>query len=211
MVPAEETRTGPGHAESPELLAAKATIRASARAARAAIPAADRDPAAQAVGGAIAALPELAAAHLVLGYCARGDELDVLPSLERLRARGVRIAYPRVTGSGTLDLHEVADECDLEPGSFSLREPHPLAPRVTPQEVDAVLVPGVAFDLRGHRMGYGGGFYDRLLPQLRSGCPRIGIAFDEQLIEEVPADVHDVAVDVVVTPSRVLASTARRD
>jgi 5-formyltetrahydrofolate cyclo-ligase len=209
MVPAEETRPEPERAESPDLLAAKAAIRASARAVRAAIPVADRDAAAQAVGRLITALPQLASARLVLGYCAKGDELDLLPALERLRARGVRIAYPRVTGSGTLDLHEVADECDLELGSFSLREPHPAAPQVTPQDIDAVLVPGVAFDARGHRVGYGGGFYDRLLPQLRPDCPRIGIAFDAQLTPEVPADVRDATVDLTVTPSGVHSSPAR--
>lgn len=195
--------------EARALLVAKSALRAQVRAARAAVPPAEREAAAEAVARRIAALPELAAARLVLGYCARSEEIDPFPALVRLRAQGARIAYPRVTGPGTLDLHEIGDERELEFGSFSIREPVPHAPRVAPGDVDAVIVPGVAFDAKGRRMGYGGGFYDRLLPQLPPGCPRIAIAFDEQVVDEVPADTHDQGVDLVVTPSRIIVAPRR--
>ena len=66
-----------------------------------------------------------------------------------------------------------------------------------------MIVPGVAFDETGARLGYGGGYFDRLLPMLRADCARIGVAFDEQVLAEIPAEEHDAHVDVVVTPTRV--------
>jgi 5-formyltetrahydrofolate cyclo-ligase len=67
----------------------------------------------------------------------------------------------------------------------------------------------VAFDETGARLGYGGGYFDRLLPMLRADCARIGVAFDEQVLSEIPAEEHDAHVDVVVTPTRVLRPGAR--
>jgi 5-formyltetrahydrofolate cyclo-ligase len=72
------------------------------------------------------------------------------------------------------------------------------------ESIDAVIVPGVAFDPQGRRLGYGGGFYDRLLPRLRDDCLRVGVAYDEQLVDELPVAEHDAHVHAVVTPSRVL-------
>jgi 5-formyltetrahydrofolate cyclo-ligase len=77
-------------------------------------------------------------------------------------------------------------------------------------EADAILLPGIAFDKRGMRLGYGGGYYDRLLPQCRPACVRIGIGFDEQLLAEIPAEDHDEHVDIVVTPSRVIRPGSTR-
>jgi len=150
------------------------------------------------------ALPELAGAGVVLTYAALPSELDPAIAIDTLRERGARIAYTRIEAPGVLAMHEVADGTQLIPGPLSIRQPAVDAPRVAPDEVDAVIVPGVAFDESGARLGYGGGYFDRLLPTLRDDCLRIGVAFDEQLLEEIPAEEHDAYVDVVVTPSRTI-------
>lgn len=187
----------------------KAALRAAIRETRRSIPQPERDAAASAIARAIASVPELAGAGVVLAYCANAEEIDPAPAVEELRARGARIAYPRVTGPGTLDLHEVGDVCELAPGAFSLDEPAAHHPAVDPRDVDAVLVPGVVFDLRGHRVGYGGGFYDRLLADLAPECVRIGLAFDSQVVGRLPEEEHDIAVDVLVTPTRLVRTGTR--
>ena len=83
-------------------------------------------------------------------------------------------------------------------------QPPSEAPRLDALAIDAVLVPGVAFDRAGHRLGYGGGYYDRLLPSLRRDCLRVGLAYDEQVVDELPAEEHDVRLHAVVTPTRLL-------
>ena len=125
--------------------------------------------------------------------------------------RGKTLVLPRVDAAArVLVLHRVADlDGDVVPGFRGIPEPSPDLPTVRPADVDCALVPGVAFDDDGRRLGYGGGYYDRLLPQLRPGVPRIAGAFDLQIVDHVPAGAHDVAVDVVVTPTRTVATRRR--
>lgn len=187
-----------------DIEAAKHAARERARAARCALDDATCDAAAQAVAERLARLPELAAVRVVLAYGATPEELDPAPALGLLRARGVTIAFPRVEAPGVLGLHLVEPADELLTGMFGIREPAADAPRVDPDDIDAALVPGVAFDADCWRLGYGGGYYDRLLPLLRSDCARIGIAYDEQVLEAIPAEEHDVRLDAVVTPTRVV-------
>jgi 5-formyltetrahydrofolate cyclo-ligase len=97
----------------------------------------------------------------------------------------------------------------IAPGYRGIPEPHADAPHASPHEVALALVPGVAFDAAGRRLGYGGGYYDRLLPLLPRTAPRIAGAFDLQLVDVVPAAAHDLAVDMIVTPTRIVS--AHRD
>jgi 5-formyltetrahydrofolate cyclo-ligase len=149
-------------------------------------------------------LPELEGVGSVMVYAALPSEIDPQPVAVELRRRGVKIAYPRIESPGVLGVHVVDDPVDLVPGPFGLAQPDEQAPRVALHGIDAVIVPGVAFDELGMRLGYGGGYYDRLLPLLRPNCLRIGLAFDEQILSEIPAEEHDVAVDMVVTQTRVI-------
>lgn len=182
----------------------KRALRARAHRLRAAIPAAERKAAAEALAEALAALPELADARLVLGYAATPDELDPAPALARLRARGVRVAYPRVEGPSELSARVVANVFDLASGTYGIPEPPPSAERVEPASVDAVVVPGVAFDAACGRLGHGAGYYDRLLAGLRPDTTLVGVAFDEQVFGELPREPHDIPMDVLVTPTRIL-------
>lgn len=184
--------------------AAKHAARVLARAARACVSRSARRDHSATVAATLLALPELAGVHTVLAYAALPAELDPALAVSALRQRGVRVAYPRIEALGVLAVHLVDHELELVAGPFGLAQPSEHAPRVPHDTIDAVIVPGVAFDECGRRLGYGGGYYDRLLPSLRPDCILIGVAFDEQLLPHVPAGEHDVRVDIVVTPSRVM-------
>lgn len=154
----------------------------------------------------LATLPVLAGARVVLAYGASAEELALDEAVAALRAAGARIAYPRIEEAGALALHELGTESELVAGPHGIREPAASAPRVSADEIDAVLVPGCAFDARGTRVGFGGGYYDRLLPLLENAV-RIGIAYDEQVsADPLPLEPHDEPVDLIVTPTRVIAA-----
>ena len=132
---------------------------------------------------------------VVGGYHALPDEADPALLLERLVELGCHIAYPRVAGKGAaLEFHRVPDGEVLAPGAFGIHEPLDIWPRVVPA---LLLVPLLAFDASGHRLGYGGGFYDRTLALLN--VPAIGIAYAGQEISSIPFEPHDRTLDMVLT------------
>lgn len=155
-------------------------------------------------------LPELAGASAVMVYGAAAEEADPGPIERQLRDLGVRIAYPRVAGPAELAAHWVDTDTTLVTGAFGLREPRAEAPVAPLEELDAIVVPGVAFDEEGYRLGFGGGYYDRLLARLPERTWAIGIAYDLQIVERLPRGGHDHPVDVVVTPTRVIRPAAGR-
>jgi 5-formyltetrahydrofolate cyclo-ligase len=132
---------------------------------------------------------------IVGGYHALPDEADPALLLERLVELGCHIAYPRVAGKGlALEFHRVPDGEVLAPGAFGIHEPLDIWPRVTPTHL---LVPLLAFDANGHRLGYGGGFYDRTLALLKVSA--IGIAYAGQELDQLPHQPHDAVLDAVLT------------
>jgi len=189
------------------IAAAKKAAREYARAARCALDPSVCLQAADALAGHLVALPEVARAGVVLAYGATPEEIDPAPSVVLLRAGGATIAYPRIESPGVLGLHVVAEETELVHGPFGLTEPTAEAPRIDPERINVVIVPGVAFDEQCWRLGYGGGYYDRLLPLLTDRCFRIGVAYDEQILDTIPAEEHDARLHAVVTPTRVIRAT----
>lgn len=131
---------------------------------------------------------------VVGGYHAHRDEADPSELLARLVELGCAIAFPRVIKDRPLDFHHVPDGEVLEPGSFGIPEPLSHWPRARP---DVLLVPLLAFDARGHRLGMGGGFYDRTLAAL--AVPAIGIAYAGQEVDSIPHEAHDRTLDMVLT------------
>jgi len=116
----------------------------------------------------------------------------------------VRVAYPRTAARPAMEMIEVASPAALGPGRMGLREPAAGAAPASPQAIDVVLVPGVAFDRAGGRLGRGAAYYDTYLPRLRAEAARVGVAFADQVVEDVPAGAHDVRVDWVVTQDEVI-------
>lgn len=140
----------------------------------------------------------LAPGSLVALYAPKGTEVETAALDTRVRARGLRVAYPRVVdGDRCLAFHEVMPE-GLAAGRFGLHEPRIDAPPVALDAIAAFVIPGLAFDREGGRVGWGRGYYDTTLAQA-PGALRIGIAFDCQIIERVPRDLHDALLHYVVT------------
>ncbi|HWG86108.1 MAG TPA: 5-formyltetrahydrofolate cyclo-ligase [Deinococcales bacterium] len=186
--------------ELPGPRASKAEWRAWARAARASLPNVS-----EAVCEIVAALLAELRPGTVLAYRAFGSEttLDALPPA----FPAARWLAPRV-GDGRLSLH--GWDAPTERGPFGIRQARADAEAVAPEEADVVLVPGLVYDEGGYRLGYGGGYYDRLLPLLRHDAVTFGVARDELLVPALPRDGWDVPVREVVTQSRLLPA-ARPD
>jgi len=130
-------------------------------------------------------------------------EVDLRPFDRALRARGARIAYPHINPeTDVMTFRFVDDVAALEEQGYGFAEPPPDAPHV--HELDVVIVPAIAIDPTGHRIGYGAGYYDRTLPRFAPPAVSIAVGYDWQLVAEVPATEHDVRVAWVVTDTRVL-------
>ena len=190
-----------------DLTARKSTVRRLVLARRAEPTPAQREAAATAVSGRVAALPELARARTILGFASFGAELPTDPVMRWVLSSGRRLLVPYVDGR-RLSAAEVRDLEELAPGYRGIREPVERTP-VDPADAAAVLVPGVAFDETGRRLGYGGGFYDAFLAGIAAGVPRIGLCFDLQVVDEVPASPNDEPVDLIVTERRVIRAENR--
>ena len=138
-------------------------------------------------------------ARIVAGYVSIGDEADVAPLLGLLAGQGVELALPAVAGrEAALEFRRWKPEDALEDGLFATRHPLATMERVTP---DLLLVPLLAFDLEGGRLGYGGGYYDRTLAALRERGPvvAVGIGYAAQRMDGLPRETHDQPLDWIVT------------
>jgi len=113
-----------------------------------------------------------------------------------------RLAYPRVSGD-TLEFVELGERDGLEPGAYGILEPAGGC-ALSLSDIDLVLIPGVAFDLHGRRLGYGKGYYDRALTGHPKGLLLVGFAFELQVVERLPEDPHDVRIDLLVTEERII-------
>lgn len=179
-----------------ELTTTKEALRASTRLARRELGRGTRQQASIAACDRLTRLPELNRSSTVLLYAAHDEEVDLAALSSYLLARGIRTLYPRVRGDD-LELVAASDLLTLQLGYRGIREP--AGPRIDPDVVDAAVVPGLAFDVLGGRLGGGGGHYDRLLATLPEDALRVGVCFACQLVPRVPLDQHDEVVDVVVT------------
>jgi len=151
-------------------------------------------------------LPEYREARSVMTFLNFRDEVETTGLARKILEDGKQLVVPRCGPDRELIPAQITDlEKDLEPGMWGIREPKKdsLA-RVNPEIIDLVIVPGVAFDLSGGRLGYGGGYYDRFLPRLRKDVKRLGLAFSCQLVEKVPRGEHDLPLDILVTEDEVI-------
>lgn len=180
--------------------------------ARAALSPADRAGRSARIAAACARLPGFAEAPIVCTYVSYRDEVETLGLIDALLAAGRRVAVPvNVPGRFLPDTFaEIRSRAELAPDRFGIPQPAPASARFVPTAtIPLFLVPGVAFDLSGRRLGYGLGFYDRAFAAAAPGARKVGLAFELQLLDALPADPHDVPMDAVVTEDRVLPAAAR--
>ena len=140
--------------------------------------------------------------HKVLGFLGFKDELDLFAVLEVAWAIGKTIALPRYVAEQNSYGAAVTspEKREFVKGAFGVLEPPADAPLIPLNQLDLVLVPGLAFDCQGRRLGRGKGFYDRLLAEV-TGI-KCGVALDEQIVEELPEEPHDIAMNFILTPTR---------
>jgi 5-formyltetrahydrofolate cyclo-ligase len=187
-----------------DLRADKAALRQAVLARRDALPHAQRAGLSRRITDVLLAQPAYATARTVAAYLSFGSELDTADFVAGVLGAGKRLVLPRVNrDQRRLDLHAVDDpDRDLVPGVWGIREPSPeRCPPATLQDVDLVLAPGVAFSPRCDRLGYGGGFYDKLLAGRGAHPVVIAAAFDVQIASALPIGPDDVPVDMVITES----------
>ena len=180
---------------------AKAELRAAVLARRDAADFASRIRHSQTITQKLFALPEYRAAAVVAAYASFGSELDTAEFIARILADGKVLLLPRINrAQRALELRHVKNPgADLVAGIWGICEPAERCRIVSPAEVEFLLVPGVAFTVGGARLGYGGGFYDRLLASVDQRAVRIAAAFELQMVEQLPEGPHDQRVGKVIT------------
>lgn len=191
--------------------AAKDEIRRTMTARRQALSAAQVAEASARAAEALLALPEVAEARVVSLYMAMPAhaEIDCARAIARLQAGGVTVALPRVVGRGRpLALHAALPGAPLVVSSFGIAEPSDRAPVVPLETVDVFVVPALAYDESGHRVGFGAGHYDATLAAAPRAL-RVGYAYEFQVVAALPAGPADQRVDVIVTDQGARRTGAR--
>jgi len=153
------------------------------------------------------ALEQFARASCIALYAPVHNETDTAEILEAAFAAGKRVLYPAVCGERMV-FRQVEELRHLAEGSFGILEPCPTGVDHHADEPDLIVVPGVAFDLHGHRIGYGKGYYDRFLLHPGRKAHLIGLCHDFQLIDgAIPAEGHDIRMELIVTDRRIIHVT----
>lgn len=147
-------------------------------------------------------------ASLLLAYVDAKREVETRLLMRCAWDDGKKVAVPRVDGDGIMHFYYLRSLKDLEPGAFGIMEPRADC-RICEPEEGLLLMPGVAFDEQGHRVGYGGGYYDRYLEK-HPHLIHIALAFEFQIFPEVPSEKHDICPDLIVTENRILGGKIGR-
>ncbi len=156
---------------------------------------------------ALMLVPELRAAAVVAGYVALPGEPDITGALRTLVAAGTQVVLPVLLESGDLELRQFAADKPLVPGPLGTRVPAADSPRIDLAAADVVLVPAVAADRQGHRLGRGGGSYDRALRRVRPDALVVAVVRERELLNAVPVEPHDYPVNGVLAGARFLRAS----
>lgn len=146
--------------------------------------------------------PEYRQAQTIFAYWSTDEEIDTHAILADARQRGKRVCVPKCLKGHRMIARQICSEADLTEQTFGIPEPGKQCPEIAPEEIDLCLVPALACDASGIRLGYGGGFYDRFLPQT-AAC-RMVLCAQERFLQQVPAEQHDMHCDCVVTENEVM-------
>ncbi|MFH0817085.1 MAG: 5-formyltetrahydrofolate cyclo-ligase [Candidatus Micrarchaeota archaeon] len=148
-------------------------------------------------------LKEYSKAKTILIYVSMKEEVSTIEFITNAIVEGKCVVVPAVDKSGkSMTLHKINSLGDLEPGYKGIHEPRDKSCEVPSESIDLAVVPGLAFDSRGNRLGRGKGMFDKLFEKAK--CPKIALAFDFQVVETVPVEGHDFPVEIIVTEKRVL-------
>ena len=161
----------------------------------------------------VLSLGEFRRARTIMAYMDFRNEVKTGELIRASMAMGKRVAVPLTDLQHKRLIPSLLQDFpgDLAPGAWGILEPRPGSLRpLEPEELDLVIVPGVAFDEKGNRLGYGGGFYDRFLPQTRPGAVWLALAFELQICPEISPGPHDCPVHLIVTEERVIYTGATR-
>lgn len=145
-------------------------------------------------------------AKVIMAYIAFGSEVETNDICNNAFVDGKRLAVPLCNrGNNTISAWEIKGQSELKEGCYGIKEPNTaIATLMPPSEIDIVLVPALCYDLKGGRIGYGKGYYDRFLPLLPSHTLKIGLAYEQQLVNSLPGEAHDIGLDMVITPERII-------
>lgn len=199
------------HESIDDLAARKKAIRESAHANRRAQT--NKDEVSARIVASFMKLPEYASAKTIMFYIDVRDEVRTQHALPSAIASDKRIVIPFCV-DGELELFLLQSMDELSTGMYKILEPRAdlrdaPSKRLRPQDLDLIMVPGVAFDKQGGRTGHGKGYYDKLLQHARPDCPLIALAFECQIFPEIPVQEHDIYMDKVVTENAVYVGRGR--
>jgi 5-formyltetrahydrofolate cyclo-ligase len=194
-----------------ELADQKTAIRTAAHAARKAQP--EKEAVSARISDRVMEMPQYRDAHCVMWYVDVRDEVRTRHALPEALTQGKKVVVPYCV-DGELELFWLESMDELELGMYRILEPRAelrsvQEKNVLPQELDFVMVPGVAFDREGGRTGHGKGYYDKLLQHARPDAPLVALAFECQLFPEIPMQPHDIFMDAVVTEEAVYPGRGR--
>ena len=136
-------------------------------------------------------------------YMAKGKEVSLSKAIGKSFIKGKRVYLPKTwIKERRLTFHRVYSFSDLVPGPFGLLEPNPKNEETDLSSLEVIFIPGLAFDVKGYRLGYGGGFYDRVLRE--TSALKVGVCYSFQLVESLPVEPHDVPVDLILTEDGII-------
>ena len=146
-------------------------------------------------------LKEYKNAKSILFYMPIKNEVNITPL-----TKNKTILLPKVYDNQKIKIHKINSLTHLKPGQFNVPEPPKDSPIVQTKNIDLVIVPGIGFDKTGQRIGFGKGYYDRLLKHIN--CPKIAAAYEFQVIENIPSEDHDEKVDFIITEKNIYFTPA---
>jgi 5-formyltetrahydrofolate cyclo-ligase len=150
-------------------------------------------------------IPEFSSANTLMLYMSKQTEVPTKPIVSKLLDEEKNVILPRVDAdTKTMNAYQIKSLEELEISMLEILEPKLLYTPINPKDIDVIIVPGVAFDISGNRLGRGGGYYDRFLDLV--SAPKIAICYDAQIAESLPSQAHDVKMDYIVTEKRILSS-----
>lgn len=186
----------------------KKTLRQETLLKRDAIPENIKEEKDTAIRQGIIRLPEFTDAKTIFFYASFRSEADTIEMIKISLSQGKQVILPKVDKENKkLKLYEIKDMNELAKGYMGILEPSVSEERLTGlDDIDLVIIPGGAFDVSGNRLGYGAGFYDRLLAGMKKKIPIIAPAYEEQIVDNIPSEPHDVKVNKIVTERRVISA-----